>query len=91
MATYGDVGDVMGELFKADDKAGAAEFMDTYRKFNPEGADSNVGYICGYFGDMAAMLAFFQTSHPIFGTTTPTHDEAFEAGKQLGEKAKAEA
>jgi len=76
---YGDVSSVMSELYDAQDRNGARDFMAVYRAFS-EHADANVGYITGYYGDMGAMQEFFDVSHPIFGRTTPTPDEALAAG-----------
>jgi hypothetical protein len=64
----------------------AAEFMKQYRAENPY-AYANVGYLSGYYGreDMARIQDWFQTSHPIFGRSNPTPEEAFAAGQLLSE------
>lgn len=48
-------------------------------------AKENIGYICGYYGpDMAEFwYPAIQTQHPIFGSKTPTAEEAFNIGKGL--------
>lgn len=55
-------------------------------------ARQNVGYFSGYY-DPAKRLEIckvFETAHPIFGTSNPTPEEAFELGKKFGESLKAE-
>lgn len=44
---------------------------------------SNIGYFSGYYenGTIEKVSAIFGSSHPIFGTTTPSSKEAFNAGK----------
>lgn len=53
-------------------------------------ARQNIGYISGYFDRETAkkILKVFETAHPIFGTSEPTPEEAFELGRKLGEQAK---
>jgi hypothetical protein len=62
----------------------AHEFMKAYSSVNPH-AYSNVGYLAGYYGEETRKRIYdwFQTAHPIFGTSTPTADEALRAGQQL--------
>ena len=46
---------------------------------------SNLGYFAGYYDaeTIQRVNKLFNTEHPIFGKTTPTFEEAFEAGKKL--------
>lgn len=48
----------------------------------------NLGYYAGYYsaeiGERVNRL--FRTTHPIFGGTRPTPEEAFKAGEDLGKK-----
>jgi hypothetical protein len=49
-------------------------------------AASNIGYLMGYYGPderqrVYGLFAEFDVSHPIFGRSEPTPDEAFAAGK----------
>jgi hypothetical protein len=46
---------------------------------------SNLGYFAGYYDDetMARVNRLFRTTHPIFGGTTPTAEEAFQAGVKM--------
>ena len=82
LKTYGDIGNALKE-FKSPEEA--REFMRLYSETTPH-AYANVGYITGYFdGETAARLQeWCQTSHPIFGRTRPTPEQAIEAGKKLG-------
>ncbi len=45
----------------------------------------NLGYYAGYYDaeTMRRVNQLFGTTHPIFGDTQPTVEEAFEAGKHL--------
>ncbi len=47
---------------------------------------SNIGYFTGYYDSDTAqrVMRLFRTAHPIFGTSTPTAEEALEAGRKLG-------
>jgi hypothetical protein len=64
----------------------AEEFMKQYRAEEPH-AYANVGYLSGYYSSerMAQIQDWFQTSHPIFGRSQPSAEEAFETGRKLGE------
>lgn len=47
---------------------------------------SNIGYWAGYFehGMLEKVHEVYGSSHPIFGTTTPTASEAFKMGVEYG-------
>lgn len=47
---------------------------------------SNLGYYAGYYDaeTMRRVNRLFKTSHPIFGSSRPTPEEAFETGKSIG-------
>jgi hypothetical protein len=53
---------------------------------------SNLGYFAGYYNaeTMERVNRLFKTTHPIFGGTIPTPEEAFEAGRQLAAGTKAD-
>ncbi len=53
-------------------------------------ANSNLGYFAGYYDEetMQRVNRLFRTVHPIFGTKTPTPEEAFEMGRRMGEQMK---
>jgi hypothetical protein len=76
----------------------AVEFMDAWhvviREANP-GEDSidilrrNIGYSARYIDDervIQTVFDIFGTTHPYFGSTKPTPDEAFKKGLELGEE-----
>lgn len=78
--TIGDLTDAMEECTTVEE---AREFMSAYRTFTPH-ADVNIGYLTGYYGhtEAARLRDWFQVEHPIFGKTTPTVEQALEAGKR---------
>lgn len=82
LSSYTDIIDTALSL----EKKKQAEFVAKFFKQWPN-ARSNIGYISGYYSSETAarILEIFDTSHPIFGTTRPSPEEAFEAGKKLGE------
>ena len=51
---------------------------------------SNIGYFAGYYDSKTAARVYrlYGFGHPIFGTTQPTPDEAFEAGKRMAIESK---
>ncbi len=65
----------------------AHQFMEAYRAETPHAA-TNVGYLAGYCSaDTAEQIwDWFECAHPIFGTHSPTFDEAFTAGQQLAQQ-----
>jgi hypothetical protein len=46
---------------------------------------SNIGYVSGYcsFEERQRICRVFSTTHPIFGDTSPTPEEAFQMGKDM--------
>ena len=72
---------------KCDTPEEAQEFMRLYRIEN-EYADQNIGYLSGYYGmdDMQRIQEWFGVAHPIFGTSVPSPEEAFAAGKEAALK-----
>ena len=68
---------------KCDTPDEAQEFMRLYRTENTH-ADENIGYLSGYYGPetMRRIQEWFGVSHPIFGTSVPSPEEAFAAGQQ---------
>jgi len=94
---YGQLGDIAVEIANAGDRQAAATFLQRYRAYcmgtgNPaSNADTNIGYLSGYYDpETAAKIRdVFDVSHPVFGRTTPTPDEAFAAGQQMGRGMKA--
>lgn len=78
------IGDLMTYgIDKCETPEEAQEFMRLYRAESPH-ADANIGYLSGYYGatTMRRIQQWFGCVHPIFGTATPTPEEAFEAGKK---------
>lgn len=49
---------------------------------------SNIGYWAGYYDSETAdrVYRLFGAAHPVFGRTTPTPEEAVEAGRRLAQK-----
>jgi len=47
-------------------------------------ANVNLGYYAGYYDGvtMERVNRLYKTTHPVFGNSTPTAEEAFEAGRQ---------
>ena len=90
------MGDIMGactailKLPEPEGRVAAKLFMDEYFEETPN-AFQNIGYMSGYYDDetMAKIQDWFQTSHPIFGRSKPTPEQAFEAGKKWGESVRA--
>lgn len=68
---------------KIKDPAHAKLYMEAYRKISKH-ADSNVGYMTGYYGPkkMAELQKRFGVGHPIFGRSIPTAKQALKAGKK---------
>jgi len=68
------------ELTTADE---AQEFMRMYRAENKY-ADANIGYLSGYYGQktMQRIQRLCGVGHPIFGQTSPTPEQAIEAGRK---------
>jgi len=82
-------GDLMNKgINKCDTPEEAQEFMRLYRAESSY-ADANIGYLSGYYGPetMQRIQEWFGVAHPIFGKAVPTPEEAFAAGKRMGEAA----
>ena len=47
----------------------------------------NLGYYAGYYDSatMARVNRLYKCAHPVFGTTTPTAEEAFAAGASMSQ------
>jgi hypothetical protein len=75
--------------YLADYAAFIQKFLE--KKPNPQGftameiAMKNIGYFAGYYDAETnrRIQALFDVEHPIFGKTTPTPEEAFNAGVKL--------
>lgn len=85
LRTTGDLSDAIHRIIKTGTREQAQQFMATYRAAN-EHADTNVGYLAGYFDPDTAKTIWdwFGCEHPVFGTTVPSTDEALEAGRSWG-------
>ena len=82
------IGDLMAKgIDCCETREEAQEFMRLYRQDSPH-ADVNIGYLSGYYGatEMRRIQDWFGVEHPVFGLRQPTPEEAFEAGRQLGER-----
>jgi len=90
------------EIAKSGDEAVAKEYFDAlckhYMRFGgivnrevaEKNAHDNLGYWAGYYDHdtRKAVKKVFGSSHPIFGDTFPTPEEAFKIGMELGNKLK---
>jgi hypothetical protein len=94
----------MEDVVKCRTKQDAAKVLDRYASDilsdpdldcrTPEEAKqralNNIGYLSGYY-DLETkhrILELFDTEHPVFGHADPTPEEAFNAGRRLGEASK---
>lgn len=98
----GNMIDAMVEIARAGAEYEAAEYIDAYAKFIRERVEAgeltcddpheralaNIGYEAAYQDSETARLIWetFNTSHPIFGRTIPSPEEAFAAGVKMGEE-----
>lgn len=80
-----NLGDFVNALDALDSRDEAREFMLAYTAVN-EHARENVGYCSGYLDPEQSLRVreWCLAPHPIFGMSTPTPQEAFEAGRRLG-------
>ena len=87
-------GEELGSLLEAMERIvaqeDAADFMRLYRATfeDPTIADSNVGYMTGYYGRtrMLELQDRFGVRHPIFGRNPPdSPDKLFEIGMRIGQ------
>jgi hypothetical protein len=83
LSTYGDL---INAVTGCRSPQEAQEFLLAYQAINPHARD-NIGYMIGDVDrDVGRrIIEWFGCEHPIFGTTFPTAQEAFEAGMKLGE------
>ncbi len=91
------MGDIMDAIFKIHEPAEAKQFFDDYVEFvrqDQPGQDavdivsSNIGWMFGegrLSDRQVAMWTALGASHPVFGSTKPTPEEAFKAGMKMGE------
>lgn len=71
----------------------AAEAAEFYKRSVEESRAillENIGYVTGYLSHQQAdnVLEIFQTTHPVFGRTHPTPEEAFRMGLEWGERSR---
>jgi hypothetical protein len=61
---------------------------DDSRKRAEQVIKSNLGYYAGYYSSdvIDRVQRFYNCSHPIFGKTQPTPEQAFKKGQEFGEK-----
>lgn len=80
------MGDLIDAVTGCINREEAQEFMAQYRAESPY-ARENIGYLAGYLSREQATRVFdwFEVSHPVFGTSFPTAEEAFAAGLKMGE------
>jgi hypothetical protein len=91
------VGETLHPAMNITDAADAARYLAAYEAYlvnmwqlTPDNAHatalSNLGYFAGYFSAETRdrVYELFHAAHPIFGTSHPTAEEAFQAGKKLG-------
>lgn len=93
LTTLGELMSAALAVMRAGDKEEGKRFMREYADVCDNGmetARANIGYASGYYDPktMVDIQEFFDTSHPIFGRSVPTPEEALEAGKKMGEKMK---
>jgi len=84
------VGDIMTYGIDAcRNREEAQAFIAVYEAENPH-ARENIGYLAGYYSREKATQIYdwFNVSHPIFGRSEPTPEEAFHAGMKLAEDSK---
>lgn len=88
------MGQTMDAAIKAMDDGLAAEFKKAYVASidSPEAEEivnANLGYMSGYYSpDMAKrIMEAYATVHPVFGSSIPTPEEAFNAGVAMAKAA----
>lgn len=84
------MGDLINAVLNCKSREEAQAFMRAYRAVAPNVANQNIGYMTGYFSreEATRVLDWFGVSHPIWGTSFPTPEEAFAAGLKIGELSK---
>lgn len=99
LESMNDIWEEVVHIVELGDELLAKEFIDDYGTFIESTnecedgrwvAMQNIGYMAGYYDEdiRQKVYQFFEVEHPIFGTRTPTPEEAFEEGKKLGEAIK---
>lgn len=85
LKTYGEVSDMMKTIYDSGDQVKADDFMKFMHK-QGEHADSNIGYLTGYFNPETSlgMRKMFGVRHPIFGNAIPTPETANGDKKLMG-------
>lgn len=85
----GDIMDVAFQLARSGNKARCLRFIAEYYACTPHAAE-NIGFMAGYYDHETAKMIYenFGVSHPVFGTSQPTPEEAFNAGVTLGKEAR---
>jgi hypothetical protein len=81
------IGDLMYKgINKCESPEEAQEFMRQYKLDNPH-ADENIGYLSGYYSSQEAdrIRDWFKVQHPIFGLSSPSPEEAFAKGLEIGQ------
>lgn len=83
------MGDLMNGIKRCDTREEAQEFMRIYEQENAH-ARENIGYMAGYVSVEEAdqIYDWFGVSHPIFGTSHPSAEDAFRTGMRIGEMTK---
>lgn len=83
LRTYVDISSALSALVSKEE---AREFMHAYREVSPY-AYQNVGYLTGYMDTQTAdrLMDWCETSHPIFGRSHPTPEEALTAGMKMAQ------
>ena len=91
-------GDKYGPAMKITDQAEADAYFErcvlhtmTFGRDRAEAEQTeriNIGYYAGYYdGETQERVnQIFRTTHPIFGASRPTPEQAFEAGKRMAEE-----
>ena len=79
--------DLLHAIVRVADKAEAQEFLRVYEAVNPH-ARENIGWAVGDLSrdEGRRVLELFECPHPVFGTTYPTPQEAFDMGRAAGAK-----
>lgn len=86
LSTTSQIYAAMEDIFYSNNEELGQEFIAEYEKTNKH-ARKNIGYLTGYSENMLDFQKFFRVAHPLFGYQKPvTAENAFEIGKQLGEK-----
>lgn len=82
LSSYVDLLDAVAKVGSPEE---AQEFLSAYRQVNPY-AEDNIGWMIGDVDrDLGGrIIEWFGCSHPVFGTTFPTPEEAFSKGLEMG-------